>query len=52
MKRLIRNFGVHINVMQCEWWLFWEKVFFKHHMYRAFNWCSHNFNIAIQNARL
>ena len=52
MKRLIRTFGVHINAMQGAWWLFWEEVFLKHHMYRAFDWCSHNFNMANQNARL
>ena len=52
MKRLFKIFGMHVNFMQCAWWLHWEKVFLKHHMYRAFNWCSHNFRMANQNARL
>ena len=46
MKRLFKIFGMHVNSMQCAWWLYWEEVFLKHHMYRAFNWCSHNFRMA------
>ena len=46
MKRLFKIFGMHVNFMQCAWWLHWEKVFLKHHMHRAFNWCSHKFRMA------
>ena len=52
MKRLFKIFGMHVDSMQWDWWLYWEEVFLKHHMYRAFNWCSHNFRMANQNARL
>ena len=49
MKRLIRNFGWRINLMQGSWWLFWGGIFLKHRMHRAFDWCGHNFEMANQN---
>lgn len=52
MKRLFKIFGLHVNSMQCDWWLYWEGVFLKHHMHRAFNLCSHNFRMASQNLSL
>lgn len=52
MKRLIRNFGWRINLMQCSWWLFWEGIFLKCHMCRAFDWCSHRTENQIRNLRL
>lgn len=52
MKHLIKKFGIHINFMQCSWWFFWEGVFLKHHMYRAFIRCSHNFNKVNQKLSL
>ena len=52
MKRFIRNFGMIIIFMQESWWLFWEGIFLKCHMQRAFDSCNHRFNIARQNLRL
>ena len=52
MKCIIRNLGLHINLLQGSWWIFWEIIFLKCRMYDAFDVCSHNFRISNQNLRL